>query len=673
MVANESHTFSAQLSRPHSSPEAGDGGYSLLSFLGDPNTALAFMFAVGGVQGLLYLAIPHWSVARPLIILAVAVAALGLAPLVWLSRRRLRSRSRHVLLGIGTATASLAVFGCGADPASMSTAYFYFWVVLYAAAYLGTVAAAVHLAGVGVLYAAALAMNPRPEFLAQWMLAMSALAVTTLIVGTFASRVRQGADALKFHVLHDSLTGLANRALFLNRVECALQVDRALRRYEVHQERVAVLFLDIDDFKTVNDSLGHPTGDQLLIAFAGRLGRLTRSGDTLARLGGDEFAVLLESGPMPQTAEDTAAGIAALLATPFHLGATEVTISVSIGISFARRSQGTCEELLREADLAMYLAKQNGKGRFETSRPGMQDDALKRLDLITDLRQGLDDSEFEVFYQPIVGVRDAMPAGAEALVRWHHPRRGLVAPAEFVSAAESTGLIVAIGGWVLNEACRQAQAWRQTRTTDDAFYVSVNLSSRQLAEPNIVDDVARALTQSGLPPSALVLEMTETALMLDFDAALARLKTLKDLGVRLAVDDFGTGYSSLNRLKTLPVDIVKIDKSFIDHIVRASQDRALVQSIIDVTHALGMISIAEGVEQPDQYSVLDELGCDAIQGYLFAEPRPEVYTGRTLRRLAARRAPPDPETASPTPRRILGSSLDAQMAVASAPRPRDRP
>jgi EAL domain-containing protein (putative c-di-GMP-specific phosphodiesterase class I) len=242
-----------------------------------------------------------------------------------------------------------------------------------------------------------------------------------------------------------------------------------------------------------------------------------------------------------------------------------------------------------------------------------------------------------------------------------------------VSAAESTGLIVAIGWWVLNEACRQAQAWRQTRTTNDAFYVSVNLSSRQLAEPNIIDDVARALTQSGLPPSALVLEMTETALMLDFDAAVARLKALKDLGVRLAVDDFGTGYSSLNRLKTLPVDIVKIDKSFIDHIVRASQDRALVQSIIDVTHALGMISIAEGVEQPDQYSVLDELGCDAIQGYLFAKPRSGVYPGRTLRRLAARRAPPDPETTSPTPRRNLGSSLDARMTVASPPRLDDRP
>jgi diguanylate cyclase (GGDEF)-like protein len=673
MVANDSQIGSAQMSRPRPAPEAGERGLSLLSLLGDPNTALAFMFAAGGVQGLLYMGIPHWNVARPLIVLAVSVVACGLAPLVWLSRRRLRSRSRHLLLGIGTAATSLAVFGGGANPASMSTAYFYFWVVLYAAAYLGSVASVVHLAGVGLLYAAALAMDPTPEFPAQWMLAMSALAVTTLIVGTFASRVRQGSDALNFQALHDSLTGLANRALFLNRVECALRADGALSRAEGEAERVAVLFLDIDDFKTVNDSLGHPTGDRLLTAFAGRLGRLTRAVDTLARLGGDEFAVLLESGPMPQTAEDTALRIAEMLETPFELGDTEVSVSVSIGISFARRSQGSCEGLLREADLAMYLAKQNGKGRFETIRPGMQEDALKRLALITDLRQALHDSEFEVFYQPIVGVRDSMPAGAEALVRWHHPRRGLVAPAEFVSAAESTGLIVAIGDWVLNEACRQAQSWRQARTTNDAFYVSVNLSPRQLAEANVVEYVARALRRSGLPPSALVLEMTETCFMPDFDAGLARLTALKDLGVRLAVDDFGTGYSSLNRLQTLPIDIVKIDKSFIDQIGRSRQDQALVQSVIDVTRALGMISIAEGVEQLDQYNVLGELECDAIQGYLFAKPRPGPDTERTLLRLAAHRAPSDPDEHEPDAAKDPGSSPDGQMTAASPARRDGRP
>jgi predicted signal transduction protein with EAL and GGDEF domain len=372
-----------------------------------------------------------------------------------------------------------------------------------------------------------------------------------------------------------------------------------------------------------------------LTTLAGALGSLPRPGDTLARLGGDEFAILLESGPMPQTAEEVAVRIAAMLATPFQLGDTEVTISVSIGISVALQSQITCEELLREADLAMYLAKQNGKGRFEIIRPGMQDDAFKHLALITDLRHALVNNEFEVFYQPIVGARDAMPTGADALVRWHHPQRGLVAPAEFVGAAESTGLIVAIGDWVLNEACRQTQAWRQTQTIDDAFYISVNLSARQLAEPKVTDDVARALRQSGLPPSALVLEITETAVMLDFDAVLIRLQALKDLGVRIALDDFGTGYSSLNRLRSLPIDIVKIDKSFIDEVGHEGHDRALVKSVIDFTHVLGLTSVAEGVESPDQYDVLGELGCDTIQGYLFARPQPGVDTGRTLLRLAA--------------------------------------
>jgi diguanylate cyclase (GGDEF)-like protein len=664
MVDNGSHIGSAQLSGPDSSPEAGDGGPSLLSLLGDPDTVLAVAFATGGTAGALYMAMPHWNVSHPLLMVAVTLTAVGLSPLIWLSRRHLQPWSRHLLVGIGTVAVSLGVFGSGAGPASMSTAYIYFWVVLYAATYLGTVAAFGHLAGVGVLYAATLAINPRLEFPSQWMLTMSALTVTTLIVGTFASRVRQGADTLNFQAFHDSLTGLANRALFLERVNCAL------RRAEGREEQVAVLFLDIDDFKMVNDSLGHPTGDQLLTAFARSLDSLTRDGDTLARLGGDEFAVLVASGPMPQTAEDIAVRIATMLGTPFQLGDSEVTVGVSIGISVAQRSQGTCEGLLREADLAMYLAKQNGKGRFEVVRPGMQEEALTRLALVTDLRHALDGSEFEVFYQPIVSVRDGMPVGAEALVRWHHPRRGLVAPAEFVGAAEYTGLIVATGDWVLNEACHQAQVWRQDRTTVDDFYVSVNLSPRQLAEPNVIDDVARALRWSGLPPSALVLEITETAFMLDFDAGLARLQALKGLGVRLALDDFGTGFSSLDRLRRLPIDIVKIDKYFIDQIGREDQDRALVQGVIDVTRALGLISIAEGVEQPAQYNALEELGCDAIQGYLFAKPRPGVDTAFTLLRLAAHRAPPrdhhrDEPDASKDPGLVVGWTDNCRRSAAT--------
>jgi diguanylate cyclase (GGDEF)-like protein len=633
MVGNDENIGSPQLFGPGLSRKVSNGRFSLLATFGNPNSAQAAMLAVGGVQGVLLLAMPHWRVDHPLIVLGVSVAALVAAPLIWLSRQRLGPRSRQVVSGIGITAMSLAVFGCGPEPASLYAAYFYFLIVLYAAAYFSPVAAAGHLAGVGVLYAAALALNPTAPFLGQWIEAMSALSVAALIVGGYAFEVRRSAATLNFQAFHDTLTGLSNRALFLNRV------DDALRRADGRAHQVAVLFLDIDDFKTVNDSLGHPIGDQLLTALAGCLGSLTRPGDTLARLGGDEFGMLLESGPMPQTAEELAVRIAAMLATPFQLGGSEVIISVSIGISVALQSQSTCEELLREVDLAMYLAKQNGKGGFEIIRPGMLDDAFKHLAVITDLRHAVVSNEFEVFYQPVVGVRDAIPVGAEALVRWHHPQRGLVAPAEFVGVAESTGLIVAIGDWVLNEACRQAQAWRQTQTIDDAFYVSVNLSPRQLVEPKITDDVARALRQSGLPPSALVLEITETALMLDFDASVVRLQSLKDLGVRLAMDDFGTGYSSLNRLRSLPIDIVKIDKSFIDEVGHEGQDRALVQSIIHITHALGMTSVAEGVEKPDQYDALGELGCDAIQGYLFARPQSAVDTGRTLLRLAAGQVP----------------------------------
>jgi diguanylate cyclase (GGDEF)-like protein len=627
-------------------------GWHVVSRVTNPDAALALMFASGGTLGVLYLAMPHWYVARPLLILAASLAAIAFAPLIWLSRRRLGSRGRNLVLSLGTIATTVAVLGVGAGPSSMSTAYFYFWVVLYAAAFSSSVAAVGHLALAGALYAAALAVNRAPEFISQWMLAMSALTVIVFFLATFASKVRQGAEALTSQALHDTLTGLANRALFFNKVEDALSRPLGQR------DQVAIVYLDIDDFKTVNDSLGDPAGDRLLTSLASCLGSLTHAGDTLARLGGDEFAILLQSGPQPQAAQAMAELIAESLRTPFQVCDTEITVSVSIGISVAESSNTTCEELLRKADLAMYLAKKNGTGRFEIVRPGMLDDALKRLALITDLRHALDDSQLEVFYQPIVGARDAVPVGAEALVRWHHPRRGLVTPDKLVAAAESTGLIVEIGGWVLNEACRQAQAWRQDGTTDDAFYVSVNMSPRQLAEPAVIEEVQGALRCSGLPPSALVLEITETSMMMDFQTGLARLNAFKDLGVRIAVDDFGTGYSSLNRLQSLPLDIVKIDKSFVDQIVPCAQDRALVQSIIDVTHALGMTSTAEGVEDPEQYVALQLLGCDAIQGYLLARPAVGASTARTLKRLANEAASAGPGNHDPEASRAPGLVMD---------------
>jgi diguanylate cyclase (GGDEF)-like protein/PAS domain S-box-containing protein len=442
---------------------------------------------------------------------------------------------------------------------------------------------------------------------------------------------KKAEEDLEFQTFHDPLTGLANRTRFLD------QLDHTLHQAEPRTDPIAVLLLDVDDFKSVNDALGHAFGDQLLEALARRLASATRAGDTLARIGGDEFALLLASGAMPRTAKHVAQRITRQLTSPFHVAGTEMSVSVSMGIAVSRPSRDASEDLLRDADLAMYLAKQKGKGRVEMARPRMQDEALRHLGIVAGLRHALEGGELEVFYQVIVNGHDATPAGVEALIRWHKPGQGLVAPTEFIAAAESSELIVPIGIWVLDEACRQTQAWRRAGVVDDDFYVSVNVSPRQLAAPTLVDDLARALRHSGLPPHALVLEITESSLMVDFDEGLARLQSLKDLGLRIALDDYGTGYSSLNRLGKLPVDIVKIDKSFIDQLTVSREGRALVQSVIDVANALGMKSVAEGVERPDQHAALEALGCDYIQGYLFAEPVPPAQAADTLRRLTAER------------------------------------
>ena len=605
-------------------------GTSWLGRVSDPTIALACMFAVGGMQGVVIMAGSHWEIASPGIVLVVAAVGIMAGPGIWVLRRRFRAWSRQVGLGIGTVATSVAVFGCGAQPSSMSAASFYFLVVLYAAAYFRRVVAAAHVALVGVLYAVVLALHPAPAFPAQWLQAMSVLGLVALIVSGFASYVRSSAAAMSEQAFRDRLTGLANRALFLDRL------DHALERGERALTPVAVLFLDLDDFKVVNDSFGHPVGDQLLISAAQRLASVTRASDTLARFGGDEFAVLIEGGAMPRTAEDLAERILGAFEVPFDVGAEVLHVGVSIGVAVRQPGGGSATYLLRDADLAMYEAKRNGKGRYECVRAGMQDEAVAYLTLIADLGRALQERQFEVFYQPIVATGTGQPVGVEALVRWQHPQRGLVTPDQFIGAAESTGLIVPLGAWVLREACVQAQAWRRTAgMTDETFYVSVNVSPRQLTDPGFLDVVRRALHESGLPSAALVLEITESTLMSDFSIGLARLHELKKLGLRLALDDYGTGYSSMSRLRRLPVDIVKIDKSFVDDVGDAGEGTAIVRSIIDVTEALRMVCIAEGVETPAQYRVLEQLGCGAIQGYLFARPTPAADTRRTLRRLAA--------------------------------------
>ncbi|HUY06918.1 MAG TPA: diguanylate cyclase [Acidimicrobiales bacterium] len=436
--------------------------------------------------------------------------------------------------------------------------------------------------------------------------------------------LKVAADALVFEGSHDSLTGLANRTAFLKLADCAISASQ----YEVGQ--IAVLLLDVDDFKVVNDSLGHALGDELLIELSRRLVAAARVEDVIARFGGDEFAVLIKSVDALFVAEQLAQRIAEVFHMPFALFEQEVEVSASIGISVSDPIRDS-NALLRDADLAMYLAKQRGKDRYEVAESGMQEQALERFITMTDLRHGVEHDEFEVYYQAIVNTADSTLVGVEALVRWNHPTRGLVSPGSFIELAESSGLIVPIGGAVRHEACRQVAAWRRAGIVDEDFYVSVNVSPRQLEGPTFVDNVTRDLDDAELPAHAVVLEITESAIMKDFDTSLARLQQLKASGVRVALDDYGTGYSSLARLSELPIDIIKIDKSFIDNVAVDKEGKAIVQSVIDAADALGIVTISEGVEEQGQRDVLELMGCTYIQGYLFSKPLSSANIEPTLR------------------------------------------
>ncbi|HYH51345.1 MAG TPA: EAL domain-containing protein [Acidimicrobiia bacterium] len=418
---------------------------------------------------------------------------------------------------------------------------------------------------------------------------------------------------LAHQAFHDSLTGLANQVLFADRVAHAL--TRASRRHTA----LAVLFVDLDDFKTVNDSLGHPAGDALLIAVAQRLRDCLRATDTAARLGGDEFALLIEDLHSKDEVTRLADRVIAALNKPFVIAGRELVVGASVGIAFDE-TEITTEQLLRNADIAMYTAKGSGKRRFAIFETEMLTAAVDRLEIETDLRQALDRQELTLQYQPIVALDSGRVAGVEALVRWHHPRRGLLAPAVFIPVAEETGLICELGRQVLLEACVQARRWQQLRPQDPPLTLSVNLSPRQLQADDLITNVVEALAVSGLDPATLILEITEGAMIHDTDVIVPRLEALKALGVRVALDDFGTGYSSFSYLQRLPIDVLKIDRSFIGTLQTDEKRASLTQAIVSLAQTMDLVAVAEGVETATQAEELGRIGCDLAQGFYLARP-----------------------------------------------------
>ena len=433
-------------------------------------------------------------------------------------------------------------------------------------------------------------------------------------------------DELSFLATHDPLTGLPNRTLILDRVE------QMLARSARSKAPVAALFVDLDNFKAINDTLGHSTGDELLRAVTARLGGVVRGADALGRLGGDEFVVISEELSLSVGPELIAERLLDALKHPFNLGAdkqTRVTVTASIGIAAGDRI--SAEELLRDADIAMYRAKRDGKNRYAVFETDMQDSIQNRMELEMDLREALENDEFFLAYQPTIDLNDMSPTGVEALIRWRHPTRGVVQPDDFVPLLEETGMIVEVGKWVLEEACSQGAAWHEAGYP---IGMAVNVSGRQLDTDQLIADIEGALSQSGLDPTALTIEITETTLMRNAEETAHRLAAVKQLGVRIAIDDFGTGYSSLAHLQRFPVDALKIDRSFISGMRNNEEGETLIRTLVQLGKALSIQTFAEGIEQQQELSLLKDEHCDSGQGFLFAKPLDPADTETFLQKCA---------------------------------------
>jgi len=420
-------------------------------------------------------------------------------------------------------------------------------------------------------------------------------------------------EQLKRMAFHDPLTLLGNRTLFRDRVEHAVAVSRRNGR------GVAVMFVDLDNFKRINDSLGHAQGDRVLSKSAQRLVKATRTGDTVARLGGDEFAVLLENLMSKDQVIEIASRIVASLQESLDLPGLDMRVAASVGVAFAALDEGV-EELMRNADVAMYSAKAQGKGRYVVYEPAMQRAASRRQELEAEIHTAMNESQFLLHYQPIVELHSGYLLGVEALVRWLHPKRGLIGPSEFISVSEESGQIVTLGRWVLAQACREVRVWQARLPEGRQIRVGVNVSAVQLSKSDICADVKKALALSEIDPGCLVIELTESVLMQNSEDVLATLTQLKTLGVRIAIDDFGTGYSSLSYLHRFPIDILKIDRSFVEQLGNTEEGAGLARSIITLGETLGLEVVAEGIELEQQQRELIELGCVAGQGYYYSKP-----------------------------------------------------
>jgi diguanylate cyclase (GGDEF)-like protein len=435
-----------------------------------------------------------------------------------------------------------------------------------------------------------------------------------LLRNTEEERIRIAGE-LKIQAFHDTLTGIPNRALLMERLKQAIELKQTTPNFNF-----SVLLLDLDRFKSINDSLGHQAGDKLLIAVTARIQSCLRSMDTIARLGGDEFAIILHNIRHHDQVTGIAERIREVAENPFIIDGYEAHISASIGIVMDTENYGTCDQLLRDADLAMYHAKERGKDCFKIFTPAMHHKAMERITLEKELRNAIENADLELYYQPIIGIGAMELEGFEALIRWNHPCHGLVTPDKFIPLAEETGLILPMGEWIIKRACQQLKKWKTEFTQAQGLTLSINVSIKQFLQKNFVDFLFATVSTQGLSPGDIKIELTESLLMAHTESAVKKLEALRACGFALVLDDFGTGYSSLSYLQQFPIDTIKIDRSFVSSLETRKESVEIVKSIISLSKSLGMSVVAEGVEKKAQLKTLAALACDSAQGYLFARP-----------------------------------------------------